>query len=147
MLTNPDTIMQSNLLKKIFVLSLMVLAAYGIQAQTTSISGTVNDEDGSPLAGVNVIVKGKVIGTITDFEGNFSFEVSSAPPFIIQVSFIGFATQEIEITEEVVSGLAITLQEQAIIGEHLHCHQAFSVIRHYISCPNITNKAFIPKVY
>ena len=111
--------MLSTFFRKLCVLIVLVLTTVALHAQTTSISGTVTDEESNTLAGVNVIVKGKVIGTITDFEGYFSLQVSSPPPFTIQISFIGFATQEIEITEEVVSGLEISLVEQAIMGNEI----------------------------
>lgn len=63
-----------------------------ITAQT--ITGTVINENGSPLPGANVIVKGDTIGTSTDFDGNFSLsdvEIGT----ILKVSYTGYTNQEI----------------------------------------------------
>jgi iron complex outermembrane receptor protein len=69
-------------------------------AQTTTITGTVKDGgNGDPLAGVNIEVKGRVIGTISNTDGQYNLKVNQAPPFTLVFSFIGFATQEIEVTE------------------------------------------------
>ena len=47
-----------------------------VQAQRVQISGMVtSSEDGSPLPGVSVIVKGTTVGTVTDFDGTYAFTV------------------------------------------------------------------------
>lgn len=76
-----------------------VLFSTVLIAQTT-VTGTVTDEQsGQPIPGVNVKVEGKSLGTSADFDGNFSFEVSQAPPFTIEVSIIGYASKNVEITQ------------------------------------------------
>jgi iron complex outermembrane recepter protein len=64
----------------------------------TNVSGNVVDESQVPVNGANVVVKGTAAGTATDFEGNFSILVDSAPPFTLQISIVGYAQQEVEIT-------------------------------------------------
>ncbi len=71
----------------------MVLSM-GISAQST-ISGTITDEVGESLIGANVIVKGTSEGSVTDFDGSFSFRTTASFPLTIVVSFTGFNTQEI----------------------------------------------------
>ncbi|MTI19510.1 DUF4139 domain-containing protein, partial [Fulvivirga sp. RKSG066] len=62
-----------------------------------SVSGKViSSEDGSELPGVNVIVKGTTIGTVTDLQGNYSLTLPNDANTLI-FSFIGLATQEIPI--------------------------------------------------
>jgi len=60
-------------------------------AQEKTVTGTVSDNQGLPLPGVNVIVKGTNNGTQTDFDGNF--QISTATGQVIVFSYVGFATQ------------------------------------------------------
>ena len=67
-----------------------------ISQQNGKVTGTVEDEFG-PVAGASVVVKGTTNGSITDMDGNFTLEgVKSGD--VIQISFIGYATQEIKYT-------------------------------------------------
>lgn len=107
-------------MKKLLLCFLIVLfstAATIVQAQTT-VSGTVKDSDGGGLPGVNVFVKGTVLGTITDGNGNFNLTVKTPPPFTLVVSSIGFDSQEFEITGNQ-SGLEVTLNEGVLTGEEI----------------------------
>lgn len=63
--------------------------------QQKKVSGVVVDERGQPVTGANVIEKGTTNGTITDINGGFSLEVS--PYAILQISFIGYNSQNIPI--------------------------------------------------
>src|SRR5690606_34471034 len=58
------------------------------QPDEKSISGTVTDQDGLPLPGVSVVVKGTTIGTVTNAEGKFSLSIPSGTE-ILQFSFVG----------------------------------------------------------
>ena len=80
-------------------LTLFFLASFIAHGQT-KISGTVLDEKAEGLAGVNLIVKGRVIGTVTDLNGKFNLTISDNPPLTIVASFIGYRTQEIKIENE-----------------------------------------------
>ena len=99
---------------------IIAFAASTAFAQSTNISGVVK-ESGSeePLAGVNIIVKGLVIGTITDPDGAFNLKVNQAPPLSLVFSFVGYNTQELEIADANSSGLEITLEEQTILGQEI----------------------------
>ena len=65
-------------------------------AQDQSISGTVSDENGDPVPGVNVIVKGTSSGTVTDVSGEYRLNVPETAEALI-FSFVGYTSQEIEI--------------------------------------------------
>jgi len=68
-----------------------------VQAQDRVVSGKItSSDDGSPLPGVNVVLKGTTQGTITDIEGNFKINVSENGGILV-FSFIGLATQEVEL--------------------------------------------------
>lgn len=73
----------------------------------SAVKGTVVDKNGEPLIGVNIIVKGSTNGTVTDIDGNFS--IACNPSDILQVSYIGYLTQEINIGNK--TSLSITLLE------------------------------------
>jgi iron complex outermembrane receptor protein len=98
---------------------LMLLCAIGVYGQT-SISGKVTDGvSGGALAGVNIIVKGRVLGTITNTEGTFNLKVNDSPPLTLVLSFVGYRSQEIEITDNNTTGLEIKLEEQTILGQEV----------------------------
>ena len=83
-------------------------------AQTT-VSGVLTDLDTEEtLIGANVTVKGETIGTVTDIDGNFTLTVTIAPPFIIVFSYLGYSSQEMEITGDQ-AGILILLQEEGIL--------------------------------
>ncbi len=65
------------------------------QQSNKQITGTIVDINGEPIIGVNIIEKGTTNGIITDVDGNFSLEVPSSA--ILQISYIGYVTQEIEV--------------------------------------------------
>ncbi|WP_308444042.1 SusC/RagA family TonB-linked outer membrane protein [Gillisia lutea] len=68
-----------------------------IENDQISISGKVLDNYNLPLPGATVVEKGTSNGTNTDFDGNFKLNVSSSPA-IVEISFMGFETQEVEAT-------------------------------------------------
>jgi TonB-linked SusC/RagA family outer membrane protein len=89
----------------------MALLLYSVQlhAQDRTVSGRVSSsEDGSPLPGVNVVLKGTTIGTATDAEGRYSLSIPSTGGSLV-FSFIGLATQEIPIGDRSVVDVSLTL--------------------------------------
>lgn len=90
---------------------LNVLAFFFIayaSAQNVNLSGTVQDEGGMPIPGVNVIVKNTTKGSVTDFDGNFTIsdvEIGSTLTF----SYVGYVTYEVVIANG--NDMAIILQE------------------------------------
>ncbi len=91
----------------------------GAALAQTSISGTIKDENNEGLAGVNIIVKGRVIGTVTDLDGKFSLTVNDNPPFTLVVSFVGYATQEVQVTNPSVTNLEIKMEEATLLGQEV----------------------------
>ena len=89
----------------VFFASLFALNVYG-QGET-QISGTVRSfEDDEPLPGVSIYIKGTTTGTITDLEGNYSLAVPANTNTLV-FSFIGFMTEEIDITGKTKVNLAL----------------------------------------
>lgn len=77
------------------------------QQQKKLISGNVEDESGEPIIGANIIEKGTTNGTVTDMEGNFSLNVENDA--VLQISYIGYLTQEVSSTDQ--TSFHIILQE------------------------------------
>lgn len=83
------------------------------------ISGTVADNVGEPVIGANVSVKGTTNGTITDVEGNFNLEAASGE--ILLVSYIGYVSKEIPVSDQISYNVKLTedtqdLGEVVIVG-------------------------------
>ena len=75
----------------------------------STITGTVVDDLGTPLAGASVVEKGTTNGTQTDFDGNFSLEVNEGATLVF--SYVGFGTQEVAIAGQ--TEVNITMAEDA----------------------------------
>ena len=90
-------------------------------SQVRTVSGTITDQnDASPLPGVNILVKGTTNGTITNVEGQFSLSVQSDNPVLI-ISSIGYLSQEIEIGNRSQINVSLTediasLEEVVVVG-------------------------------
>lgn len=66
-----------------------------IEVEFLTVTGTVTDSNGIPLAGASILEKGTLNGTTTDFDGNFSIDVKDNAT--LEFSFLGFTTQEIPV--------------------------------------------------
>ena len=100
---------------------LFLFTSFLMVAQTQkAIKGTVlSAEDGMPLPGASVIVKGTSNGASTDFDGKFALSVSNNASTLI-VSYIGYKTKEVAITSNYITvSLAVdtnTLDEVVVVG-------------------------------
>ena len=83
-------------------------ASEEVKPVAVTITGKVTDEFGSPLPGVNVVVKGTSTGVTTDADGMYTLEVSSGDVTLV-FSFIGYATKEVAANNQ--STVDVTLQE------------------------------------
>ncbi len=69
-----------------------------VTAQTQKVTGVViSEEDGQPVVGASVLVKGTTQGTITDVNGNFNLSNVPSSAKTLQISYIGMQTQEVAI--------------------------------------------------
>lgn len=101
-------------MKTKFSLILTLFFALVVQvvlAQTKTISGTVTDENGGPLPGVNIVVEGTSTGTQTDFDGIYSISASAGD--VLSYSYIGFTPQKITV------GTASVIDVKLSAGETL----------------------------
>lgn len=89
------------------------------QQQAKTVTGTVTDVSGEPIIGANIRIKGTTTGTITDIDDNFSIEAE--PQSVIEVSYIGYLTQETVINNQKSIRFLLkedtkTLDEVVVIG-------------------------------
>lgn len=103
-------------MKKYYFIALIFL--FGMVGFTNAqVTGSVLDEDGAPLPGASIVIKGTTTGTTTDFDGNFTIEASMGD--VLVVSYIGFETIQVTVNStdmaiRLTSGVA--LSEVIIVG-------------------------------
>lgn len=101
-------------------LFLWTITASAVNAQRVTIHGTITDAgDGSPLVGVNVIIKSSTNGTITDTDGKYSLEADADA--VLVASFIGYVSEEIPVGSRTVIDVAMkisstSLEEVVVVG-------------------------------
>lgn len=98
---------RSNLLRLIGTLLSALLLCVNIHAQGLIVKGHITDGNGEPVIGANIVVKGTTIGTITDYDGNFTLEAPDKKS-ILHIGYIGYKELEIPVSS---TPLNIILQE------------------------------------
>ncbi|HYG38052.1 MAG TPA: TonB-dependent receptor [Cytophagales bacterium] len=88
--------------------------------QATVISGTVKDDEGEPLPGVSVVIKGTTLGTVTDIEGKYSLNVTDDNSVLV-FSFIGYSSQEVAVNGRTIIDVTLledvtALSEVVVVG-------------------------------
>ncbi len=87
-------------------------------AQSYTVSGKVSDTNGAAIPGVTVIIKGTSTGTTTDFDGNYSVNVSKGD--VLEFSFVGYTTKEVTMdgskTVNVTLMEGVSLDEVVLLG-------------------------------
>ena len=106
-------------MRTILFLSLLMLGTFGY-AQTT-IKGNVVDQNNEPVPGANVLIVGKAIGAISDFDGNFTLQTSETPPFQLKITSIGYTDETENITSNnqtvtIVLSEASTILDEIVIS-------------------------------
>ena len=99
------------------------------------VKGTIKDDrSGETIIGATVILKGTTTGGVTDIDGKFEFTVPDSPPFVLVVSYLGFQTQEFEVTspnQKIQIGLStdeVLMSEVEVIGERISQKQKESAL-------------------
>lgn len=91
---------------------ILLLSSAFIFAQK-SVTGTISDNDGSPLPGVNVIEKGTSNGTSTDFDGNFSLDVENDQS-ILEITSLGFKGIEVIVGDRATINITLEADAEAL---------------------------------
>jgi hypothetical protein len=102
------------LLRVCMLTSLMYLVLGAATAQESKVSGTVAEkESGNGIIGATVQVKGTNRGTVTDFDGKYSIEVTG-PEAILVFSYIGFKAEEIKVGNQSMINVALETSEEEL---------------------------------
>ena len=96
-------------LMSMFVLSVALSGSMALAAVMATVQGQVVDQNGEPIIGASVLVKGTTNGTITDFDGNFTIQNVDNGATLV-VSYVGYITQEVKATR---GKMKIVLQEDS----------------------------------
>ncbi|MFH6603328.1 TonB-dependent receptor domain-containing protein [Maribacter algicola] len=91
-------------MRTVFSIPLLLLGVFAF-AQTT-VTGSVVDQNNEAVPGANIVIEGKAIGTVSDFDGNFVLETSENPPFTLKITSIGYSDASEEITS---NNLSVTI--------------------------------------
>ena len=91
-----------------------------VTAQVTKVTGTViSEEDGLPVVGASILVKGTAVGTVTDMDGNFQLPNVPSSAKTLVISFIGMQSQELPIKQTmnvILKPDTETLEEVVVLG-------------------------------
>jgi len=93
----------------VFAGLLLVSNAYG----QMGLSGTITDESSEPLIGVNILIKNSSVGTVTDFDGNYTLDANTGD--VLVISYTGFAEQEITVGNQ--SVINVIMAEGSLLDE------------------------------
>lgn len=96
-----------------------ILKRHEVQQQTLFLTGVITDQNGDPIIGANVVVKGTTNGTITDLDGKYNLSVG--PTDVLLITYIGYNRQEINVSGRTVINIEMvedtqTLDEVVVIG-------------------------------
>ncbi|MEK6476672.1 SusC/RagA family TonB-linked outer membrane protein [Catalinimonas sp. 4WD22] len=105
--------MKVNLYKLMILLALGVFSASSLMAQATVSGKVTSSEDESPLPGVNIIVKGTTIGTVTDIDGNYRINVPDGEN-TLAFSFIGYISQDVPVNGRSVINVLLNSDAQQL---------------------------------
>ena len=98
-------------MKHIYLLMLILFGIHFTQAQ--NVTGTISDESGAPIAGVNVIEKGTSSGVVSDFNGTYSIAVGPTATLIF--SYVGYNSITVEVNNQ--TTINVTMQEGVSLDE------------------------------
>ena len=115
-------------MKSLFRLLVVFLLSAQVAMAQKAVTGVVSDSDGIPLPGATVLVQGTTTGVTTDFDGNFSINVSEGQS--LEFSFVGYETAVVtvgagnvinitlslgtQLEEVIVTSLGITREKRAL---------------------------------
>ena len=102
-------------MKTVLFLSLLMLGTVGF-AQTT-INGNIVDQNNDPIPGANIIIVGKAVGAVSDFDGNYNLQTSELPPFQLNISSIGYSDATAEVTANNQTINVVLNEVQTILDE------------------------------
>ena len=104
----------NKLLQRFVMLAFFWVFAFGIAEAQRTVSGTVTDDSGEPMIGVNILAIGSSVGTVSDFDGGFKLDVPAGTTQL-QFSYTGYNTVVMDLGSS--SQLSVVMGEGAILED------------------------------
>lgn len=109
----------NSILKRLSLAGVLMFFGMAMGIAQITVSGTITDADnGEPLIGANILIKGSSVGTVTDIDGNYSLDVSESD--ILVVSYTGYSSQEVPVAGQSTINISLSsgelLDEVTVIG-------------------------------
>lgn len=101
-----------NFMNTVLLVMVGLFVSLGVSAQQMTVKGTVTDVQGEPIIGANIIVEKSAVGTISDFDGNFTIQANKGDVLIFR--FVGYKEQKLKVDR---STLSIVMEEDAVLME------------------------------
>ncbi len=101
-------------MKKLYLPLLLVLFVVGFASAQRTVTGSVTNDEGEPLIGASILVKGTTVGTVADFDGSYTLDVPEGSNELV-ISFTGYGEQTIEIGDN--NTIDVVLAEGVELGE------------------------------
>jgi len=103
-----------------FLVGIFTLSQLSASAQQKTITGTVSGDDGAPIPGASIVLKGTTIGVVTDMDGKFTLSIPSTAKSLI-FSFVGLTPKEVPVTSTNVYNVTLSestigLEEVVVVG-------------------------------
>ena len=115
---NKTLIIKNTLSKLMLILLLFTHGGLFAQTNNIAIQGTISGEDGLPIPGVTIIVKGTVRGAVSDFDGNYNIQAKIGET--LKFSYVGMQEQSLKITDKTLNVILLEqledLDEVVVIG-------------------------------
>ncbi|WP_339793206.1 von Willebrand factor type A domain-containing protein [uncultured Imperialibacter sp.] len=140
------------------LLHLMLLSLFVSMADAVAfgqiVSGRITDQDdGSPIPGVNIVKKGSTLGTVSDVNGHYQIELDPAEKNILVFSFLGYVTREVDVGKRTVVDVALSadvqqLQEVVVVGYGIQTRKSSlsysvtTVKKHRQKTPSYSNESY-----
>ena len=131
--------------RKLMLLMTCLMIGIGlVNAQVSKVTGNVtSEEDGLPVVGASVLVKGTTVGTVTDIDGNFTLTNVPSSAGTLVISFIGMQSQEVKIkpiVKVVLKSDAEVLDEVVVTGYGITKKSAFTGAANTLDAEKIGNR-------
>lgn len=130
---------------KLFGMLVLFFSSHLMNGQQSQISGTVTDQDGMPLPGVNILIEGTSTGTQSDFDGNYAISASEGQ--VLVFTYIGQTTEKRTVGSSKVINVQMqedtqALSEVVVVGYGTSTKQAFSGTVKTVEAENIELKNY-----
>lgn len=125
-----------------FILVLFFPVSVLLAGTTGKISGTVVDEDGTPIVGAQVFIEGTTIGSLSDLDGNYNILNVKPGTYTLVVSYLGFATsktEQVKVNVDQTTQINVRLREATIAGEEV----LVTAVRPIVEKDQTTTTAYI----